>query len=360
MTENDSKPQNEVSLNKVYSQKIRHLSNSQKISYLNEKKHSLIRKMERLNKEAKEQAVIKSEALENLKLVLILMIPFSFIFLGLLAAGGGWYALWIAIIITIIIFQSYIKTYEHREVKPNYTRTEKDLEILNVDKELSRLYAKQKEDTEQALIFFTNKINSIKGNIEDFKVVDVSIIEKKLNDNKSDLDRKDSNYLHKIVRLSIYINNKSENIKTLKDIILNFKDFEGLLNWRKEYKVGTYEIPQENINKWIEFFNQKKLMVENYIKSLNLMTAQCLSMIDYFLKDEKVNFLILYESFDTLGVFDSNWEKQVKSSLNDVNSNILNLMSINEKLVEYAEFIGDEVGYLSAVNEDIYWEIIKN
>ena len=35
MTENDSKPQNEVSLNKVYSQKIRHLSNSQKISYLN-------------------------------------------------------------------------------------------------------------------------------------------------------------------------------------------------------------------------------------------------------------------------------------------------------------------------------------
>lgn len=87
---------------------------------------------------------------------------------------------------------------------------------------------------------------------------------------------------------------------------------------------------QSSIDAWIE-------LIKNQIGTYNVIYLNSVTMIVCLCENELVVFYELYETFDSLGVFKTNYEKEVLESLssigtniNDLNKNIVHKLMIIE------------------------------
>jgi len=67
-------------------------------------------------------------------------------------------------------------------------------------------------------------------------------------------------------------------------------------------------------------------ILRNEIYTYNLMTVNGLNMITCLINNKMILFYDIYETFDTLGYFNSNWENELKNNLENINNNLESIM----------------------------------
>ena len=115
----------------------------------------------------------------------------------------------------------------------------------------------------------------------------------------------DKAYLQKFVKVFNYLKNKKENIQ---QIFLSMKD------------THTQTALNDEIG-----------ILKNQIHSYNLILFHSINMIISLVEDDLITFYEIYESFDKLNMFNSNWENEVSEKLTNIGDQIQDLMySINK------------------------------
>lgn len=125
-----------------------------------------------------------------------------------------------------------------------------------------------------------------------------ALIEKEKEFNKS--------YVHQFVKVGKYLNDKKSNLQLL---------FEYAKKAQDPCKI-----------------TQLDKVIQQEIYTLNLLTVNTLDMIVSLLEDDRITFYSLYEKLDELGIFTSNYEKEMLTKLNNINSSIGSLIGEMESM----------------------------
>ena len=117
-----------------------------------------------------------------------------------------------------------------------------------------------------------------------------------LNSNQKKIIEIDKKYIQNFVRISIYIKTKKSNIQKLFQRIKSVENHNEL-----EELVG---------------------LLKNQVHTYNLLIFHSINMVISLTESDLITFYEIYECFDKLGVFNSNWENEVSSNLQDINYSI--------------------------------------
>lgn len=114
----------------------------------------------------------------------------------------------------------------------------------------------------------------------------------------------DKDYIQKFVKISNYLKTKRKNIQ---DVFSSIKNTENKL--QLDNNVG---------------------ILKNQIHTYELLLFHSLNMITSIVEDDLIIFYEIYESFDKLNMFNSNWENEVSQKLSNIGEGLSDLMnSIN-------------------------------
>lgn len=146
-----------------------------------------------------------------------------------------------------------------------------------------------------------NQINLIdKKDIGKADIIDTSELMTLLIKNQTKILEIDKDYIHKFIRIVNYLKKRNENIQTI---------------FSKLSKA-------ESLNNKKELFG----ILENNIHSYELLTFHTINMIGAISDNDLITFYEIYESFDKLGIFNSNWENEVSEKLTNIGDKLDDLM----------------------------------
>jgi hypothetical protein len=131
-------------------------------------------------------------------------------------------------------------------------------------------------------------------------LVDGESFNKLLTNNQKSIIEIDKNYIQKFVKISMYLKTKKSNTQ---------KIFESIIDTKNETELN------ELIN-----------LLKNQIHTYELLVFHSLNMITSLVESDLITFYEIYECFDQLGVFNSNWENEVSIKLTDIGDGIKDLM----------------------------------
>ena len=189
--------------------------------------------------------------------------------------------------------------------------------IKNIEKYLSvymdtldgKIITNKIETKEKEILIKINNLNSkifkiIKELDEnedgEIDLVDGESFNKLLSKNQKSILEVDKNYIQKFVKISIYLKTKKNNTQKIFESISETKDDEEL----------------------IELVN----LLKNQIHTYELLVFHSINMITSLVDSDLTTFYEIYECFDQLGVFNSNWENEVSNKLTDIGDGIKDLM----------------------------------
>ena len=121
-----------------------------------------------------------------------------------------------------------------------------------------------------------------------------------LNKHQKNISDIDKVYVQKFVKISMYLKTKKKNTQ---------KIFESINKTKNEKELN-------------ELFN----LLKNQIHSYELLVFHSISMIISLVDNDYISFYEIYESFDQLGVFNSNWENEVSKKLTNINKGLKDIM----------------------------------
>jgi hypothetical protein len=110
----------------------------------------------------------------------------------------------------------------------------------------------------------------------------------------------DKNYIHQFVKISNFIKTKKQNTQ---------KIFESIRD------TSSHEELEERVN-----------LLKNQIHSYELLVFHSINMIGSLISEDLITFYEIYESFDKLGMFNSNWENEVSERLTNIGDKLDDLM----------------------------------
>lgn len=215
-------------------------------------------------------------------------------------------------------FKSFLKEVR-REQNDEKTR-------IQIENELKNNILNQKKNI---------LINSLDlDNNGEVDLVDGDSFNKLLNKNQKNIIELDKNYIQKFVKISMYLKTKKSNTQKIFDSIKDTK----------------------NENELNELVN----LLKNQIHTYELLVFHSISMITSLVESDLITFYEIYECFDQLGVFNSNWENEVSNKLTDIGDRIKDLMySINQM----ENKIVNSINNLTYVTQDSFKELnisVKN
>ena len=132
----------------------------------------------------------------------------------------------------------------------------------------------------------------------------------------------DRTYIQQFIKVSNYLTQKKQNLQVI---------FEKLNESEKPHQL-------ENL---VDILKQE-------IHSYNLILLNSLNMVNSLVEDDMITFYDIYEKFDKLNMFTSNWENQVTEKLDEVNLNLVELM---KELRDVGDRIVGSIDNLSYINE---------
>jgi hypothetical protein len=152
---------------------------------------------------------------------------------------------------------------------------------------------------------------------------------------------KSADYLLKFVKLDSFLSTKRKSLINIHKEVINTKDEDFI------FRTIPFLIKQ------IEYYNQLLLL------SINMLVA---------LKNNKmILFFKIYETFDQIGVFDSNWEKSLLNKMDELNISIKDLVNhiqqMEMRLNQKIEDLGFEIqSSIDQMKENVIEEVssIKN
>ena len=144
-----------------------------------------------------------------------------------------------------------------------------------------------------------------KDNNGEVDLIDGESFNKLLNKHQKSITEIDKNYIQKFVKISLYLKTKKKNTQLI---------FDSIRETRNEKEL-----------------DELMSLLKNQIHTYELLVFHSISMITSLVESDLITFYEIYESFDQLGVFNSNWENEVSNKLSDIGDGIKDLMySINK------------------------------
>lgn len=217
--------------------------------------------------------------------------------------------------------------------------------LLESYKSFFRKFSSEREKWKDVLRVISNRMrDQVKSNIQSKLEVskknflddldkdsngEIDLIEndfnKLLNKNQKTIISIDRSYVHQFVKVSNYIKTKKENTQKIFESIRDASSQEGL-----EKRVG---------------------LLKNQIHAYELVVFHSLNMIGSLVSDDLITFYEIYESFDKLGMFNSNWENEVSAKLTNIGNSLDDLL---HSIHEMEQNIVGELSYLSYVTEESF------
>ena len=160
----------------------------------------------------------------------------------------------------------------------------------------------------------------------------------------------DKDYVHKFVKLSGYLKTKRKNIQQTFTSLKNNQFSDNSSSLTKLQRVKSL-----SMKKGISLIKSKEIvdnngdvgsidtiieLIENQIYFYNLVLFHSLNMINSISNKDLITFYEIYEYFDKLNLFNSNWENEVSQKLTNIGDGIID---IGEKMVDLMITI-DRVG----------------
>jgi hypothetical protein len=123
---------------------------------------------------------------------------------------------------------------------------------------------------------------------------------KLFNKNQKRVIEIDKSYIHQFVKISNYIKTKKQNTQTI---------FESIRD------TSSQEELDERVN-----------LLKNQIHAYELLVFHSINMIGALVSEDLITFYEIYESFDKLSMFNSNWENEVSEKLTNIGDKLDDLM----------------------------------
>lgn len=204
-----------------------------------------------------------------------------------------------------------------------------EYEINKINNEKDRL---RRIEEERILNLNTQKINIIsdldKDSNGEVDLIDGETFNKLLTKNQKIIIEIDKNYIQKFVKISIYLKTKKSNTQKIFDSIKDTKNDTEL--------------------------NELVNLLKNQIHTYELLVFHSISMITSLIDSDLISFYEIYECFDQLGVFNSNWENDVSGKLSNIGEGIKDLMY---SIYHMEQSIVNSLDNLSYVTQDSFQDL---
>lgn len=141
----------------------------------------------------------------------------------------------------------------------------------------------------------------------------------------------DKNYIHQFVKISNFIKQKKQNTQKIFESIRDSSNQEEL---------------EVRIN-----------LLKNQIHAYELLVFHSINMIGSLVSEDLITFYEIYESFDKLGMFNSNWENEVSAKLTNIGDKLDDLMY---SIYSMEQNIVDELSHLSYVTQESFENLNKS
>lgn len=215
-----------------------------------------------------------------------------------------------------------------------YNLNEVEIVLLNnINEMFLSLITEVKNDYKSKTIQHSNNINNSisevdKDNNGEVDLIDGESFNKLLNIHQKTITEIDKTYIQKFVKISMYLKTKKKNTQQI---------FESISETRNEKEL-----------------DELMSLLKNQIHTYELLVFHSISMITSLVESDLITFYEIYESFDQLGVFNSNWENEVSNKLTDIGDGIKDLLySINRMELN----IVNSLETLTYVTEDSFNEL---
>ena len=114
----------------------------------------------------------------------------------------------------------------------------------------------------------------------------------------------------------------------------------------------TYDLLIQS--KKIRDFSKLQKIFDMQYDSYSLLLFRSYEMVLSLIKEDLITFYEIYEIFDSVGIFESNWESEMKNTLNEIK--VLNLESVKSLLTISKQIQSLEtsiINQLSSINQSI-------
>lgn len=235
-----------------------------------------------------------------------------------------------------ILFLTELK----EEIQKRIQKYIHDESIWKIKEERKRKDEERKrKDKEQDLLRdIENKVSVIEEEFDKDKNGFIDIIDIKddfrslLVKNQERIIQIDPSCIQKFIKLDNYLKDKRENIQSIFSFLKKSKS--------------------------IEDFDDSLGIMRNKIQSYELLLFHSLNMIVSLTENNLITYYEIYESFDKLGIWDSNWEKNLQLKLQDLSNEIQDLGHILNKIVrsinEMEMTIINEISSLKYLTENSF------
>lgn len=170
-------------------------------------------------------------------------------------------------------------------------------------------------------------LSSINLDSSNNMIVSENACDKLIRKNQSKIIEIDKNYIHKFVKLSSYLSENRENII-------------------KFYNT----IDKNNIRE----VNLRIVILEELNHTYETLLFHSVNMVGALIEGDLITFYEIYEVFDRLGVFNSNWENEVSKHLTMISDNLNNLIYSIQTMER--NLVG-EIKNLTYVSQESYKEL---
>lgn len=207
---------------------------------------------------------------------------------------------------------------------------EKEKEVIK--EETKSKVIKQNEKIKEISIKLKNKKDNLfskfdKDNNGKVDIVEGAYFKKFLSKHQNKISEIDKKYVHDFVKISKYIDSKKDNIQLIFDNISNVHTISELKNIEGLFK--------------------------NQVHYYNTIIFHSLNMVNSLINNNFVTFYEIYEKFDELNIFESNWEKNIFSKLSNIEKNTKTIIEKIEGLM--IEINSLEMNLIDSINDLQYY-----
>ena len=219
--------------------------------------------------------------------------------------------------------------YKSGHLSLSIREQEGNLEFRGLDHNIKKIQIEQKR-----IDWVNSNLNKKGFDILKFILEEKEILVKKEKEIIKLLD-KDGNGIIDVIEgqddfMTLFKKHQKKVLETDKSYIQNFVKTSNHLKTKRENLQNIFTTLNTSSN-------QKELdemvgILKNQIHSYELILLHSLNMITSIVKDDLITFYEIYESFDKLNIFNSNWENEISQKLTDIGSGINDLMYSIQKM----------------------------
>ncbi|NQV76850.1 MAG: hypothetical protein HQ490_00650 [Lutibacter sp.] len=208
-------------------------------------------------------------------------------------------------------------------------------ELLEIENAISEREKKKEQDEIDRIKKLSLNQLEILNKLDNDNDGEVDLIENDFNKlftkNQKRVMEMDKNYIHQFVKVSNFIKTKKQNTQ---------KIFESIRD------TSTQEELEERVN-----------LLKNQIHSYELLLFHSINMIGALVSEDLITFYEIYESFDKLGMFNSNWENEVSEKLTNIGDKLDDLMY---SIYNMEQNIVSELSHLSYVTQESFEDLNRS